>query len=170
MASDVDQQPPAFALTGLMSRGGFSNWVFFFLSDRVVMADLGAAPAIRAGVLAGLRTQTAIDVAATVADSVSADQRAVELNTWCAEVRAKAKRVLELDNADVLHVRLHLRLLANQLFLTGRDGTTTKYVLTKRSEADSVWARLAQRFGNRCEISATPLFRIVHRVAPFLTR
>jgi len=43
----------AFALTGLTSRGGLSNWVFFFFPDELVMVDVGLAPAVRAGVLAG---------------------------------------------------------------------------------------------------------------------
>src|SRR5262249_61472638 len=49
-------QPP-FAMTGLSSRGGLSNWVFFFSPTDVVMIDLGIGPALKAGARAGVASQ-----------------------------------------------------------------------------------------------------------------
>lgn len=47
--------PAPFVLTGLTSRGGLSNWVFFFFPEEIVQCDLGVVPAVKAGAEAGIR-------------------------------------------------------------------------------------------------------------------
>jgi hypothetical protein len=39
----------AFALTGLTSRGGLSNWVFFCFPQESILVDVGVTPALKAG-------------------------------------------------------------------------------------------------------------------------
>jgi hypothetical protein len=43
-----------FAITGLISRGGLSNWVLFFFPDELIMVDVDAGPAFKAGLQVGV--------------------------------------------------------------------------------------------------------------------
>jgi hypothetical protein len=50
-----DSDPDTVALTGLTSRGGLSNWIFFFRRADLVMIDVGMMPSLIAGIEAGIR-------------------------------------------------------------------------------------------------------------------
>jgi hypothetical protein len=152
----------AFALTGLTSRSGFSNWVFFFLPEQLVMIDVGMAPAIKAGMQAG--------VLGGLDGSYGPQRQGLKVSAWCEQLRAKAKKVVDLPDAQIGGVRLHLRAAAHQLFVTGTDGVAHKFTLMNRREAAAAAKALTQRLGPRFEQSSTALFAFFQRWAPFLMK
>lgn len=164
----MNEQP--FVLTGLMSRGGLSNWVFFFLPTETVMIDVGAAPAIKAGLRAGVRGQFGLAGLAVMGRPVYGPQNEArgELDTWRAELQAKAKKVRVVKDDAIRSVRMHLKAMAHELFVVGTDGTSQKFGLMNRAEAKAVTESLARRFGSRFETSTTGPYAFCKRYAPFL--
>ena len=152
-----------FALTGLTSRGGLSNWVFFLFPDRLVMIDVGLAPAIKAGAQAGIGGGPGADYG----PQKGAFQ---PTEAWCEELRSKAKAVRELALDQLAEVRLHRRMLAHQLFVRGGDGTTMKFSLMSRDQADPAILVLHERLGERLVITASGPFAFLARHAPFLVK
>jgi hypothetical protein len=151
-----------FALTGLTSRGGLSNWVFFFLPGRLVMIDVGIAPALKAGAQAG--------VAGAAGVTYGPQRPAYEhLEAWCEQLRGKAKKVVELRDDEIRSVRLHLRAAAHRLFLEGPEGVQ-RFALMNRQEADPAASQLAERLGARFETSTSAFYAFVRRHAPFLMK
>lgn len=157
----------SFALTGLVSRGGLSNWTFFFFPQTVVLLDLGAAPAVKAGIIGSIDALTVI-----LGDPAYGPQRGKQqpLLDWYTQLHDDADDVLQFDDAQIARVRLHLRMTAHELFITGSNGRTLRFTLMNRHEAEPVIAALQQRFGARFEVSSTALFSFLQRRAPFLTK
>ena len=158
-----------FTLTGLSSRGGLSNWVFFFLPRETVMLDLGVAPALKAGALAGLSAQPWLALLAGLGRPKHGPQqgRGEELDAWQAKLHSKARDVQILRDDRIRRVRLHLRALAHQIIID--DISSSKaFQLMNRDEAESVIEPLARRFGARFEVTSTPVFAFCKRYAPFL--
>lgn len=157
----------SFALTGLCSRGGLSNWTFFFFPQTVVMLDAGASPAVRAGIIGGTEVLTVI-----LGDPAYGPQRGKQpaLLDWYAQLHYDAEDVVQFADAEIERVRLHLRMAAHELFITGSDGRSRRFTLMNRHEAEPVIGALQQRFGARFEVSSTALFSFLKRRAPFLTK
>lgn len=158
-----------FALTGLSSRGGLSNWVFFFLPMETLMLDLGVAPAIKAGAWAGLGAQPWLAFLGGLSRAKHGPQPGREdtLEAWQAKLGSQAKRIQVLRDDRIRRVRLHLRALAHQIII---DDISTRraFQLMNRDEAESVIEPLARRFGERFEVTSTPVFAFCKRYAPFL--
>ena len=160
----------AFALTGLISRGGLSNWVFFFFPDELVMVDVGMTPAIKAGLQAGVLGQFGA-VGHGVLSSLNYGPNAdatQSLQAWSTELRGKAKNVVEMKGDRIGKVRLRMTMLGHELFITAADGAGKKFGLMNRKQSDATVELLKQSFGARFEISKTPVFRFLERYAPFL--
>jgi hypothetical protein len=160
----------AFAVTGLISRGGLSNWVFFFFPDRLVMVDVGMSPAIKAGVQVGVLGQLGVVGEAALINldygpSAAANQGVID---WCTALRAKAKNVVEMKADEIGAVQLRLRMLGHELVITGSDGTEKKFGLMNRKQAEATAAPLGQSFGPKFVKSKTPVFEFLERHAPFL--
>ncbi len=160
----------SFALTGLASRGGLSNWVFFFFPDALVMVDVGIAPAVKAGMQAGAFSQLpvlgdAIMEGLTYGPKAGARQG---LRDWSIQLRARAKNVVELKNDQIQAIHLRLRMLGHELFVTGADGGRKKFGFMNRKEAEPAVEPLRQRLGSRFELSKTPVFAFLERRARFL--
>lgn len=159
----------SFALTGLTSRGGLSNWVLFVSPMEAVMIDVGAGPAIVRGIQAGMRGQFGL-VGVVLQSAAHGPQKGArkELDDWRNELQAKAKQVRVLSDADVRHVRLHLQATAHQLSVVAKDGTTHTFGLMNRKAAPTLADVLAKRFASRFETTKTPTFAFFERYAPFL--
>jgi hypothetical protein len=91
-----------------------------------------------------------------------------ELDTWRAELQAKAKKVRVVKDDEIRSVRLHLKAMAHELSVVGTDGTSQKFGLMNRTEAKAVTESLARRFGSRFETSTTGPYAFCKRYAPFL--
>src|SRR6185436_4390902 len=111
------------AITGLTSRAGLSNWVFFAYPERLVMMDLGVGAALKAGALAGVGEHGHYGPAPSPRQSVEA---------WQQQLRAKARQVVELADDQVRSVRVHLRMLAHQLVVVAADGNPRKLTFMNR--------------------------------------
>ena len=159
-----------FTLTGLTSRGGLSNWVFFFLPKEIVMLDVGMAPAMKAGIREGLGSQLWSALLARLGSGKYGPQQAASegFDDWQARLRSKAKDVQTLRDDGIRRVRLHLRALAHQIIIVGIGGPDRTFQLMDRDEAESLIEPLTRRFGSRFEISSTPVFAFFKRYAPFL--
>jgi hypothetical protein len=166
----MNQQP--FALTGLTSRGGLSNWVFFFFPTETVMIDVGATPAIKAGVRAGVRGQFGLAGRVVLGRPVYGPQNEEHqaLDEWRGELQAKAKSVRILKDGEIRTVRLHLKAMAHEVFIVSADEGSHKFGLTNRAEAEAVVDSLSRRFDSRFETSTTGPFAFFKRYAPFLMR
>jgi hypothetical protein len=164
---DMDPQP--FALTGLTSRGGLSNWVVFVLPTETVLIDVGATPAIARGIAAGVAGQFGVaGIGLLRAVQERPSSKTVDLDDWRTQLEAKAKQVHVLNDADVRHVRLHLRATAHQLSIISADGITQTFSFMNRAAGPALVDPLTQRFGSRFETSITPAFGFFTRYAPFL--
>lgn len=159
-----------FVLTGLISRGGLSNWMFFFLPKEIVMLDLGIGPAIKAGALAGLGAQPWFAWLAALGRSKHGPQpgRGEELEAWRVKLQSKTKDIQILRDDRIHRVRLHLRALAHQIVIDDYGSTRRKFQLMNRDEAETLIEPLARRFGPRFEVTSTPVFAFCKRYAPFL--
>lgn len=173
----------AFALTGLVSRGGLSNWVFFFFPEELVMVDVGMGPSVKAGAQAGALSQLGslgdgalanlafgalgegIMSGLSYGPQADATRR---LQAWRTQLQAKAKNVVGMKDEQVRAIRFRMRLMAHELWLIGADGATKKFGLMNREHAESMMAPLRQRWGPRFEVSKTPAFAFFERYAPFL--
>ena len=92
-----------FALSGLVSRGGLSNWVFFFFPDALVMVDVGIGPSLKAGAQAGVLGQLGgegVYLLSTLEHGPRA-RWGQALRAWLEQLRPKAKRVVTLPDAEV---------------------------------------------------------------------
>lgn len=159
-----------FALTGLMSRGGLSNWVLFSFPNELVMVDVGAMPAITAGVMAGALSQFGV-VGHAVATSLNYGppvNPTHELQNWCAELRTKAKNVVELKSDQVLNITLRMKMTSHELRVTGADRIERKFSLMNREQANAAIEPLTRSFDARFTVSKTPTFAFFERHAPFL--
>lgn len=158
-----------FTLTGLSSRGGLSNWVFFFLPQETVMLDLGMGPAIKAGARAGLSAQPWLAFLDGLGRPKHGPQQGRDepLEAWQAKLSANAKDIQILRDDRIRRVRLHLRALAHQIVIDGISATKT-FQFMDRDDAERVIEPLAQRFGERFMVSGTPVFAFCKRYAPFL--
>jgi len=159
-----------FVLTGLNSRGGLSNWVFFFLPKEIVMLDLGIAPALKAGARAGLSAQPWLAFLDGLSRPKYGPQqgRGEELDAWRAKLQSKARDVQVLRDDRIRRVRLHLRAWAHQIIIDDISTSPRRYQLMDRDEAETLIEPLAQRFGPRFEVTSTPVFAFCKRYAPFL--
>lgn len=159
-----------FVLTGLSSRGGLSNWVFFFLPQEIVMLDLGIAPAIKAGAVAGLSAQPWFAWLGTLIRPTHGPQPGLgeEPGAWQAKLRSKAKDIQTLRDDRIHRVRLHLRALAHQIVIDDYRATKRTFQLMNRDEAESVIEPMARRFSSRFQVTSTPVFAFCKRYAPFL--
>lgn len=159
-----------FTLMGLSSRGGLSNWVFFFLPQEVLMLDLGMAPAIKAGALAGLGAQPWFAWLSALFRPRHGPQpgRDEALEDWQAKLRSKAKDVQLLRDERIHRVRLRLRALAHQVVIDDYGAVKRVFQLMNRDEAESLIEPLSRRFGARFEVTSTPVFAFCKRYAPFL--
>lgn len=157
-----------FVLTGLMSRGGLSNWVFFFLLDEIVQCDLGMMPAVKAGAEAGLRAN--LEVIGEIGEQVYGPRQPKDgaIAAWCDELVAKAKRVERLSYERVREIRLHLKAMAHELYVTTGEGKPVRYGLMNRKEAAEVSGLLHARFGERFVVTKSSVFAFFERHAPFL--
>ena len=159
-----------FALTGLMSRGGLSNWVFFFFPDALVTVDVGITPALKGGAAAGVLGQFGGE-GIFLLNTLEHGPRAKwgqALRAWLEELRPKAKRVVTLPDADVRAVRLRMRMMAHELWLTGPDGTAQRFGLLNRKQSEATASPLAHRFGARFTLEKTPAYAFFEKYLPFL--
>lgn len=163
---DFTTQKP-FALTGLSSRGGLSNWTCFFFPQSVVLLDAGAAPAVRAGIVGASDLLTVV-----LGDPAYGPQlgRGHALFDWYERLHCSAQDIRQYEDANIQRVRLHLRMSAHELFITGSDGVVARFGLMNRHEAEPITFALQERFGARFEVSSTALFAFFKRNAPPLTR
>lgn len=158
----------AFVLTGLTSRGGLSNWVFFFLPTEIVQCDLGILPAVKAGAEAGIRAN--LDILGEIGETTYGPGRPKggTAEAWCDELVGKAKRVERLPCEYVRGIRLHLTAMAHELLLVTDEGKTATFGLMHRREAKRVAAPLHARFGERFTVTKSAVFAFFERRAPFL--
>jgi hypothetical protein len=159
-----------FAVTGLISRGGLSNWVFFFLTDELVMIDVGMKPAIIAGLKAGILGQlggVGYGVLNTMKEGFQADARQALID-WKAALETKAKTVLAMPSSQIRRIRLNLSMLGHELHLTGPNGDLTKFGLMNRKQALAAIEPLSQHYENRFETSKSASYHFFERHAPFL--
>lgn len=158
-----------FAITGLISRGGRSNWVFFFFPDRVSMIDVGMAPAVVAGLGAGVLSQFGAAGSSLLRrmsygpDGAGHDR----LADWHSELLAKAKTRIDLELAQVRSVRLRLRMLAHELSVADAQEEKTFGLMNRKLAGASV-EPLRQLFKERFEVEKTPAFAFFERRLPFL--
>ena len=159
-------------ITGLASRGGLSNWVFFVYPTKLVMVDVGAGPAVAAGLRAGLGAQVGpggVVAAGRVAygPRLKGDE---PLEAWRARLETRAKNVRVLRDEEIRTLRIHRRMMAHELFLVGADGTTTRFAIMNRAQVEMVIEPLGLRYGQRFQLSSSRVFDYLHRRAPKLTR
>ncbi|MFO0579639.1 MAG: hypothetical protein U1A78_37040 [Polyangia bacterium] len=150
-----------FILTGLQSRGGLSNWVFFFGPEELVLVDVGMGPALRAGVLAGLDLEGG--------PYGPQPHAGTDADTWLQRLGGRARRILRKPLVELRAVRLQLRLGAHQLVVEDAAGRA-RFSLMNRHEAEPLADRLTEQLGERFRIQESGPFRFLKRHAPFLTR
>ncbi|MDI1448994.1 hypothetical protein [Polyangium sp. 6x1] len=157
-------------LTGLTSRGGLSNWVFFFFRAEIVQCDLGMLPAVKAGAEAGIRAN--LDVVGEIGEQVVGPRRPKggTAEAWYDELVAKAKRVERVPCDRVRGIRLHLTAMAHELLLVTDEGQTSKFSLMNRKEAAHVAAPLHALFGERFTVTKSTVFAFFERHAPLLMK
>ncbi|MDC0744211.1 hypothetical protein [Polyangium mundeleinium] len=160
----------AFVLTGLASRGGLSNWIFFFLPAEIVQCDFGVMPALKAGAAAGVRAN--LDVIGELGEQTYGPRqpKGGTAEAWCDELVGKAKRVERLPCERVRGIRLHLKAMAHELSLVTDEGKTSTFSLMNRSEAEEVRGLLQARFGERFVVTKSAVFAFFERHAPFLMK
>lgn len=160
----------AFALTGLTSRGGLSNWVFFCFPKESILVDVGVTPALKAGALAGALAELEVvgEIISERATYGPHKGRGQGLYAWAAELQTKAKNMVRCRNED-LRVRLHRRALAHQLYVTV-PGAEYAFAMMNRDEAERVTPLFERRLGARFEVSSTPVFDFFQRHASFLIK
>lgn len=95
-------------------------------------------------------------------------EAAKALGEWNAELRAKAKNVVELKNDQIGKVQLKMKMTGHELFITGSDGVSKKFGLMNRKQAETAVDPLTQSFGPRFELLKTPVFQFLEKRAPFL--
>ncbi|MDI1437485.1 hypothetical protein [Polyangium sorediatum] len=158
----------AFVLTGLASRGGLSNWVFFFFPAEIVQCDLGMMPAVKAGAEAGIRAN--LDVVGELGEQTYGPGRPKggATEAWCDELVGKAKRVERLPCERVREIRLHLKAMAHEFYVTADEGAPRRFSLMNRREAQEVRGLLEARFGERFVVTKSAVFAFFERHAPFL--
>lgn len=150
-----------FTLSGLQSRGGLSNWIFFFRDTELVRVDVGMMPALKAGALAGIGAEGG-------AYGPQLPQNG-DVEAWLAQLGARAKQLIRQPLDEIRSVRLLMRMGANHLFLRTAEGRQ-RFVLMNRHESEPVAALLAERLGDRFLLDESGPFRFFKRYAPFLTR
>lgn len=158
-----------FALSGLVSRGGLSNWVFFFFPDALVMVDVGIGPSLKAGAQAGVLGQLGgegVYLLSTLEHGPRA-RWGQALRAWLEELRPRARRLVTLPAAD-LQVRLRMRMLAHELYVTGPDGVRQRFGLMNRKQSEAMVSPLQHRFGTRFVLEKTPTYAFFERHLPFL--
>ncbi|MDC3959594.1 hypothetical protein [Polyangium jinanense] len=157
-------------LTGLTSRGGLSNWVFFFFPAEIVQCDLGIMPAVKAGAVAGIRAN--LDVVGEIGETTYGPRgpKGGSAEAWCDELVGKAKRVERLPCEHVRGIRLHLTAMAHELYVTADEDKPRMFSLMNRSEAGEVRGLLEARFGQRFVVTKSAVFAFFERHAPFLMR
>jgi hypothetical protein len=162
--------PAPFVLTGLTSRGGLSNWVFFFFLEEIVQCDLGFVPAVKAGAVAGIRAN--LDVIGEIGETVYGPRlpKGGTLETWHDAIVAQSKRVVRVPCEQVREIRLHLNAMAHDLYITIGEEKPAMYGLMNRAEADRVRGRLHARFGERLVVTKSAVFAFFERHAPFLIK
>src|SRR5262245_32420620 len=151
-----------FAVASLLARAGLSNVIAFFFADQVVLCDFG--------MIGGPQARSRHDV---------------DIAVWCEAMRAKAKRVVVVLDADISSVRVRLRMMQHELWVMHQTGdidhagyrgvrraapAVLRYALLQRDEAEPAAHLLAERFGPRFELATTRAYAFVHRVSPLLTR
>jgi endonuclease/exonuclease/phosphatase family metal-dependent hydrolase len=118
----MNHQP--FALWGLASRGGLSNWVCFFLPTETIMIDVGAKLAITRGFQAGVAAQFGLlGIVALTDASRPQNGQGKSLDDWRAELQAKAMQVHVVADAKMQRVSLQLRTTAHQRSVIAADGS-----------------------------------------------
>jgi hypothetical protein len=162
--TDSESKEPreTFALTGLVSRMGNSNWVFFFRDAELLMIDVGIMPALRAGVHAGL-------VKSVGAYGPQRGKEQSDDEAWSLELKKSAKAIVTKPYAAIARVRLHKRCLSHLVFVE-TDGEIQKFSLANRNEAEPVANRLQDRLGPKFTVTSTPIYAFFAKYAPFLNQ
>lgn len=148
-----------FALSGLISRAGLSNWVFFFCGDELVMIDFGAMPSILAGLEAGICHH--VGSHGPQRGAAHADDGA-----WLEDLATSAKHLARVPYPSIASIRVHLRLMANELILE----TTTRqtFTLMNRVETDRAIDALSARLGSKLVVSKSRAYAWLESKAAFL--
>ncbi len=162
--------PAPFVLTGLTSRGGLSNWIFFFFPKEIVQCDLGVVPAVKAGAEAGIRAN--LDVIGEMGEPVYGPRQPQggTLEAWHDAIVAQSKRVVRVPCEQVREIRLHLNAMAHDLYITIGDDKPSVYGLMNRAEADRIRGKLQARFGERFVVTKSAVFAFFERHATFLMK
>lgn len=126
----------AHAVSGLISRGGLSNWVFLFRPDELVLVDVGMTPTIVAGLEAGVRGKV------TTKGPVN-DLPGVTDEAWVSALAAKAKSVETVPYTAIRELRVHRVLSANELHLV--TDTSRTFGIMERRATERI-AQLAAHF------------------------
>lgn len=159
-------------ITGLASRGGLSNWVFFVYPTKLVMVDVGASPAVAAGLRTGAGAQVGpLGIVAAGRAAYGPRPNGDEpLEAWRARLETRAKNVRVLRDEEIRTVRIHRKMMAHELFLVGADGATTRFGIMNRAQVEMVIEQLGLRYGQRFQVSSSRVFGYLNRRAPILTR
>ena len=156
--SDAD----TYVLSGLISRGGFSNWVFFFRGEDLVAIDVGVTPTLVAGLEAGIRGR--VQTFGPSRGPAHADDDA-----WLDSLAAKAKTVRRIPYASIASMRVHLQMMAHEVHLETNDGKET-FGLMNRPAADRALIVLPARLGERFAITKSGPYAWFEAKAPFLVK
>lgn len=165
-------EPPSddgtLVVTGLSSRAGLSNWVFFFEPAALVMVDVGVMPAVIAGAEAGARAQ--LDVVGELGERRYGPQprRGQDASAFRAGVEARARRIVRLEYERIERLRLHLRVFAHVLEVIPSGGEGTRFSLMNRAEAAGLAEWLAGLRPERSELVESACYAFLRRRAPFL--
>jgi len=173
MQTDSGSQNDGFALMGLVSRGGFSNWVAFFFPAEVVIVDVGMGATLKAGVFAGVGGQFGALGALVLAltRSIRGPRKAggMSLREKLAELKLKAKHVITLRDDQISDVRFVKRMLGHQLIIKGHDQELV-FGLRNRKESQKAIQQLESRIGSRFTVSESPIFALLERYVPLLVK
>lgn len=152
-------------MTGLISRGGLSNWVVFFRADELVAVDVGVTPAIRAGIEAGVRRRVG-------ANSTYGPQRnanAEDDEAWLTELQTSAKKVERTQYTKLKSCKIVKTMWSHQLVL--EDGERRLSLsLMNRQEAEPVSRLLQERIGANFKVVESGPYAFFARYAPFLVQ
>ena len=161
-----------FAISGIYTRGGLSNWSLFFYPKEVVMIDVGAGPSIAAGAMLGAGVQFGV-LGYTAAKRIVEEKApggGVDLEALRSKLEAKAKQVRTVKDGEIEALQIRLTMMQHHFQISFTDGTTTEYGVKDRHALESAAEALAERFGVRFEVVQSPTFAYLKQKAPFLTK
>lgn len=126
----------AYAVPGLISRAGLSNWVFLFRSSELVLVDVGLTPTLVAGLEAGVRGKVTTTGPAN-------DLPGVADEDWVMKLASSAKSVERIPYASIRELRVHRVLSAHELHLSTE--VEREFGIMDRRATDRI-GRLASHF------------------------